>query len=228
MISITGDRIRIVITSEIYQAPAVTKNKTFSIFHTEAFAEDFAPKSSQNGFQGSWMEGQHSPVGHLDLDRKGNGVDYGHGHQLDLSDPLDSVSQRGEKAMKKINRDLIDMYIEDNKALVKRMFGEYESPENEHSPTDGHHSYSTYDGTPMDRASPGHGSRRAKRAYGKYGTDNSRTDSCESAVEIVTPYWASNSAGKIRAIVNTQHLQQAIQQEVCHPALIKGSLGCAI
>lgn len=42
-----------------------------------------------------------------------------------------------------------------------------------------------------------------------------RVDTCESAVEIVTPYWASNSAGKIRAIVNTQHLQQAIQQEVC-------------
>lgn len=42
-----------------------------------------------------------------------------------------------------------------------------------------------------------------------------RVDTCESAVEIVTPYWASNSAGKIRAIVNTQHLQQAVQQEVC-------------
>lgn len=43
----------------------------------------------------------------------------------------------------------------------------------------------------------------------------SRIDACESKVEIVTPYWASNSAGKIRAIVNTQHFEQAIHQEVC-------------
>lgn len=43
----------------------------------------------------------------------------------------------------------------------------------------------------------------------------SRVDACESKVEIVTPYWASNSAGKIRAIVNTQHFEQAIHQEVC-------------
>lgn len=42
-----------------------------------------------------------------------------------------------------------------------------------------------------------------------------RVDACESKVEIVTPYWASNSAGKIRAIVNTQHFEQAIHQEVC-------------
>lgn len=42
-----------------------------------------------------------------------------------------------------------------------------------------------------------------------------RIDACESKVEIVTPYWASNSAGKIRAIVNTQHFEQAIHQEVC-------------
>lgn len=44
---------------------------------------------------------------------------------------------------------------------------------------------------------------------------NFRVDACESKVEIVTPYWASNSAGKIRAIVNTQHFEQAIHQEVC-------------
>ncbi|XP_023214463.1 protein spaetzle 3-like, partial [Centruroides sculpturatus] len=50
---------------------------------------------------------------------------------------------------------------------------------------------------------------------------NYRIDACESAVEIVTPYWASNSAGKIRAIVNTQHLQQAIQQEVCQSVQTK-------
>lgn len=42
-----------------------------------------------------------------------------------------------------------------------------------------------------------------------------RLDVCETRIEIVTPYWASNSAGKIRAIVNTQHFEQAIHQELC-------------
>lgn len=46
-------------------------------------------------------------------------------------------------------------------------------------------------------------------------SESGRVDACESKVEIVTPYWASNSAGKIRAIVNTQHFEQAIHQEVC-------------
>lgn len=50
-------------------------------------------------------------------------------------------------------------------------------------------------------------------ANGNSGTG--RLDACESKIEIVTPYWASNSAGKIRAIVNTQHFEQAIHQEVC-------------
>jgi hypothetical protein len=40
-------------------------------------------------------------------------------------------------------------------------------------------------------------------------------DACQSKTEVVTPYWASNSAGKIRAIVNTQHFEQAIYQEIC-------------
>ncbi|GIX87940.1 protein spaetzle 3 [Caerostris extrusa] len=51
-----------------------------------------------------------------------------------------------------------------------------------------------------------------------------RIDACESSVEIVTPYWASNSAGKLRAIVNTQHLQQAIHQEVCQSTQTKSVL----
>lgn len=46
-------------------------------------------------------------------------------------------------------------------------------------------------------------------------TFRNRLDACESKIEIVTPYWASNSAGKVRAIVNTQHFEQAIHQEVC-------------
>jgi hypothetical protein len=56
-----------------------------------------------------------------------------------------------------------------------------------------------------------------------------RVDSCESMVEITTPYWAANSAGKVRAIVNTQHFEQAIQQEVCSKTSTKhcvGDCGC--
>lgn len=49
-----------------------------------------------------------------------------------------------------------------------------------------------------------------------------RVDACQSKVEIVTPYWAANSAGKVRAIVNTQHFEQAVHQEVC--SWVLGSL----
>ncbi|XP_017471084.1 PREDICTED: uncharacterized protein LOC108362559 [Rhagoletis zephyria] len=52
-------------------------------------------------------------------------------------------------------------------------------------------------------------------SFANAGQNTGRVDACESKVEIVTPYWASNSAGKIRAIVNTQHFEQAIHQEVC-------------
>ncbi|KAK3916330.1 Protein spaetzle 3 [Frankliniella fusca] len=60
-------------------------------------------------------------------------------------------------------------------------------------------------------------------------SETGRLDACESKVEIVTPYWASNSAGKIRAIVNTQHFEQAIHQEVCAKPQTKrctGDCGC--
>jgi len=67
----------------------------------------------------------------------------------------------------------------------------------------------------------GNGNTSANRPPGN-GNANSgtgRLDACESKIEIVTPYWASNSAGKIRAIVNTQHFEQAIHQEVCRLVL---------
>lgn len=56
-----------------------------------------------------------------------------------------------------------------------------------------------------------------------------RIDACESKIEIVTPYWASNSAGQIRAVVNTQHFEQAIHQEVCTTMQARrcsGDCGC--
>lgn len=59
------------------------------------------------------------------------------------------------------------------------------------------------------------GNSNANRPQGNGNSGTGRLDACESKIEIVTPYWASNSAGKIRAIVNTQHFEQAIHQEVC-------------
>jgi hypothetical protein len=59
--------------------------------------------------------------------------------------------------------------------------------------------------------------------------NSGRIDACESKIEIVTPYWASNSAGKIRAVVNTQHFEQAIHQEVCtkmQTSRCGGECGC--
>ncbi|XP_013773588.1 protein spaetzle 3-like, partial [Limulus polyphemus] len=103
----------------------------------------------------------------------------------------------------------IEQFIDENKALIRRMFGEYAI-----SPADNYTSsipyqYETYDGHILHT--------RSERATSRtsFTTSSNKVDACESAVEIVTPYWASNSAGKIRAVVNTQHLQQAIQQEVC-------------
>ncbi|KAH8412975.1 hypothetical protein KR009_007250 [Drosophila setifemur] len=75
------------------------------------------------------------------------------------------------------------------------------------------------------------GNSNANRTPGN-GSGNSgtgRLDACESKIEIVTPYWASNSAGKIRAIVNTQHFEQAIHQEVCsntQTPRCEGECGC--
>lgn len=42
-----------------------------------------------------------------------------------------------------------------------------------------------------------------------------KIDVCESRVEVTTPYWATNSKGKVRAIVNNKQFEQAVHQEIC-------------
>ena len=42
-----------------------------------------------------------------------------------------------------------------------------------------------------------------------------RSDVCDSKAEIVQPYWASNSNGKLRAILNNGQFEQAVHQEIC-------------
>ncbi|XP_018048177.1 PREDICTED: uncharacterized protein LOC108687085 isoform X1 [Atta colombica] len=131
--------------------------------------------------------------------------------------------------------DRIERFIDENKALIKRMYGDFEmNPEyksNEH----GHHikmrrksrevrKHDIPDGGSRDDSHIESEideeyfskNRNARQSFGKNrSTKDGRIDACESKIEIVTPYWASNSAGKIRAIVNTQHFEQAIHQEVC-------------
>merc|ERR1712012_480954 len=40
-------------------------------------------------------------------------------------------------------------------------------------------------------------------------------DVCDSTIEVTTPYWATNSKGKVRAIVNNKQFEQAVHQEIC-------------
>jgi len=45
--------------------------------------------------------------------------------------------------------------------------------------------------------------------------DKSKTDVCESKLEVETPFWAVNSDGKLRAILNNKEFEQAVHQEIC-------------
>jgi len=102
------------------------------------------------------------------------------------------------------------MYIEDNRGLIKRMFGDYKSFNS--NQIDSKNNFKTFDGNLISEDLK---NRKSRSVLNNHEFDDEKIDSCQSSIEIITPYWASNSGGKIRAIVNTQHLQQAIQQEVC-------------
>ncbi|XP_065574179.1 protein spaetzle 3-like isoform X2 [Artemia franciscana] len=127
--------------------------------------------------------------------------------------------------------DKIEKFIDDNKALIRRMYGEFQTNPNdnrrssrekrsdvfpdfttEEDEIEIDHDYSTLSSMFKNRSK-----RQAK--------PSSKTDSCESTVEVVTPFWAANSSGKIRAVVNTQHFEQAIHQEVCQKAATKRCSG---
>ena len=38
---------------------------------------------------------------------------------------------------------------------------------------------------------------------------------CESRVEVETPYWAVNSEGSVRAVLNNEEFEQAVHKEIC-------------
>ncbi|KAG7205532.1 hypothetical protein KM043_007510 [Ampulex compressa] len=152
----------------------------------------------------------------------------------------------------------IERFIDENKALMKRMYGDFEMSPRYGATTrePGHRTrrrrksrearrHDIPDGGPslhdeeLDPETEPDGDsffgtsgkiRNPRQSFGKNrSSETGRVDACESKVEIVTPYWASNSAGKIRAIVNTQHFEQAIHQEVCSKTQTNrcsGDCGC--
>eukprot|EP00092_Neocalanus_flemingeri_P029571 GFUD01032117.1.p1 GENE.GFUD01032117.1~~GFUD01032117.1.p1 ORF type:complete len:265 (+),score=69.31 GFUD01032117.1:281-1075(+) len=144
-------------------------------------------------------------------------------------------------------------FIEDNKALMRRMYGEQQVPRTVRSyavssPLVTKQSDAiifprsrrdVLEGTQeemmdnveeeqiedREKRSAGNGtaSARARRQADFPGTPSSnkssgKEDVCQSTVEIVTPYWASNSNGKVRAILNNKEFEQAIHQEICSKA----------
>jgi len=74
-------------------------------------------------------------------------------------------------------------------------------------------------------------SERVKRQAdfpGNPESDPKKEDVCESKVEIVTPYWASNSNGKVRAILNNKEFEQAVHQEICTlPSTLRCQRDCS-
>lgn len=72
-----------------------------------------------------------------------------------------------------------------------------------------------------------HFGKRGKRQAGFPGVDKkkgNRMDACEARTEVTTPYWATNSNGKVRAIVNNDNFEQAVHQEIC---TVSRTLRCA-
>lgn len=121
--------------------------------------------------------------------------------------------------------DKIETFIDENKALIKRMYGSFTIP-----------------GGARVRRAPGVPDVHTGDSYFRHVrqakpplpdaqavNNTGRIDACESKTEIMTPYWALNSARKLRAIVNTMHFEQAIHQEVCSKqstSRCSGDCGC--
>ncbi|XP_076049093.1 protein spaetzle 3-like isoform X2 [Oratosquilla oratoria] len=120
-------------------------------------------------------------------------------------------------------RERIAQFIDENKALMRRMYGEYDPPPQEIFAEQ--HVIRTGRSTDEESADrhPRGGSfmnlinNRARRQTSPGTTPNSsdKMDACESTVDIQSPYWATNSASKVRAIVNTEGFEQPIHQEIC-------------
>jgi len=135
----------------------------------------------------------------------------------------------------------IDTFIDDNKALMRRMYGELQETLTVTRTTV--RVVRTFNGVSRFRRDVLEGTldemkmveeelednslynnnsnetisreRRQADFPGTPETNTNKADVCESKVEIVTPYWASNSNGKVRAVLNNKKFEQAIHQEIC-------------
>lgn len=129
---------------------------------------------------------------------------------------------------------LINKYIDDNRSLMRRMYGQIQQA----SPRSTNREVRTLNGERFRRdvlegtledlefdsfeearetINATHAERQKRQANipKSPNKNKNKVDICESTTEIVTPYWASNSNGKVRAVLNNNEFEQAIHQEVC-------------
>jgi len=140
----------------------------------------------------------------------------------------------------------IHTFIDDNKALLRRMYGELQTPRSITKTTvrvvrtfrgqTSRFRRDVLEGTleemeeiieEEEMVASRYGNRteseeerREKRqaefpGIPEQDKNSNKEDVCQSKIEITTPYWASNSNGKVRAILNNKEFEQAIHQEIC-------------
>jgi len=135
--------------------------------------------------------------------------------------------------------DNIDQFIDNNKALIRRMYGELQEPRTKttvrvvrtYRQERQRFRRDVLEGTyeellePLDDVEENTKNNRTMNSRDKRQSDypgpiennnsSGKEDVCQSTVEVVTPFWASNSNGKVRAILNNKEFEQAIHQEIC-------------
>jgi len=138
----------------------------------------------------------------------------------------------------------IDKFIDDNKALMRRMYGELQEPQFtkttvrvvrtfkgpssrfKRSVLEGTLEEMLEPETELDERLGGNRTQGEEQGFSRTTRQadfpgvpeqgkGGKEDVCSSKIEIVTPYWASNSNGKVRAILNNKEFEQAIHQEIC-------------
>jgi len=140
-------------------------------------------------------------------------------------------------------REEIDTFIDDNKALLRRMYGELQDKTSVRvvrtfrdtrssrfrrdvlegtleEMLDEEEEEETIYNDNRDNVTVSVRTKRQSKFPGSSDSkkNNKKEDVCQSKVEIVTPYWASNSNGKVRAILNNKEFEQAVHQEICSKA----------
>eukprot|EP00088_Acartia_fossae_P052217 TRINITY_DN5886_c0_g2_i2.p1 TRINITY_DN5886_c0_g2~~TRINITY_DN5886_c0_g2_i2.p1 ORF type:complete len:249 (+),score=47.33 TRINITY_DN5886_c0_g2_i2:82-828(+) len=133
----------------------------------------------------------------------------------------------------------INTFIDDNKALLRRMYGELQEAQTVTRTTvrvvrtfNGVSRFrrdvleGTFDEMVMpfheeellnknDNSTLSREKRQAEFPGAPKDNNPNKMDVCESKIDVVTPYWSVNSNGKVRAILNNKEFEQAIHQEIC-------------